>query len=533
MATYLPINNKRVKQPPISVAIDYSNPLCKDLVFEDAGYFSTYLTVGTRSRVTKEGIFRGFGSVLGSGSTDSIDTGFSAHAVKRTYLTIVNRNGSGGGGLGRILEKRTGATQSELLFVDSSNFLIYGRVFTGSPGQWAVSGFQNNTFNVVAVAFDSSSVSNVPDMYLNGIKQTIITQGSPSGSPLDVTDNYIVGNRKNDNARNFDGLIGPVFIWNRILSESEIATISSNPWQLFKKISTPYFLPSSGPTSLLKDSVIDYLIRNISEKDSNQSYFINSSVVSSYSSNYILRELLNKDSINNYQISNLLQKDQNSNYSIRNEISSVNNVSYSILNILSSDANQVFIVRNLVSDDSAQNYVVRGLLEKETQAIYNVNNITLKDYDGNYFVRNIIITDNIQNYLIQNNGLVVKDSNLNYSIRNIISVDSTINYDLLSSVLKDQIQQYSVLNSLINSGLVNYNIRNEVISEKTVNYSVTGLLSVIKDMTVSYYVNGALISDDVILYLASSSVADVYVSNFSSEYEIVLDESLDISLRVK
>lgn len=234
------------RQPKGGIAprIDWSNPITNGLVYADPGQFGRNLVTGQQSSAltgTKvqgsvSGLVRGFGSTFGTGSTDANVTSLTTNATHRTYIARAMRNGAGGGGLGRILDKRTGGAQSELIFWSNGiSQLQYGRVYTTTNGQWdfPVGTLPVGTPQVIGISYDSGSTTNDPVFYVNGARQTLTESSAPSGTPVGNSDAYVIGNRTNDNARNWDGWIGEVLIWDRILSPAEVLLVSQNPWQIF------------------------------------------------------------------------------------------------------------------------------------------------------------------------------------------------------------------------------------------------------------------------------------------------------------
>lgn len=231
--------------------IDRTNPIARGLAYWTLPGFASpgQITVGTSFRTTPaDGVVRGFGSTFGTGSTDSLEVPFNTHSTQRTFIVSCYLNGGGGGGLGRIVEKRVSGAQTEILFFNSStNEINFGAVRSVSAGQWVTS-FSTGRRAVIAVTYDASSTANDPVIYIDGSPVTITETLTPNGTITTNTDNYVLGNRKNDNARNLDGWIGSFFVWDRILTPAEIARISANPWQIFRPIVVPVKAPASGGT---------------------------------------------------------------------------------------------------------------------------------------------------------------------------------------------------------------------------------------------------------------------------------------------
>ena len=81
-----------------------------------------------------------------------------------------------------------------------------------------------NSWNHVAVVYDSSSTSNNADLYINGVKQTISKITPPQGTQTSNEGEGIIGNHIPLN-RGWDGLIDELRIYNRALSAAEIVSL--------------------------------------------------------------------------------------------------------------------------------------------------------------------------------------------------------------------------------------------------------------------------------------------------------------------
>lgn len=93
-------------------------------------------------------------------------------------------------------------------------------------GEWdtPANSLAYNSWNHVAVVYDSSSTSNNADLYINGVKQTISKITSPQGTQTANEGAGIIGNRIPLN-RGWDGLIDELRVYNRALSAAEIVSL--------------------------------------------------------------------------------------------------------------------------------------------------------------------------------------------------------------------------------------------------------------------------------------------------------------------
>lgn len=175
---------------------------------------------------------RGFGATSGGNTNDSVETAYNTTiSGQRSYAIWYYQNDAGSpGNLQRLFEKRVSSGfQTELCILGS-----------GIPGfQFEVDrSIQNGAWNVnsvpgtnqwvhCAVTYDASSTSNAPAVFFNGASASVGTLIAPNGSPTSNSDNFVIGNRKNDNARCFNGKLAWFCIWNGILlTQGEISALT-------------------------------------------------------------------------------------------------------------------------------------------------------------------------------------------------------------------------------------------------------------------------------------------------------------------
>lgn len=165
----------------------------------------------------------GFGSTLGTGTTDRIQTGVSVGwPTLATLLVAAYRNGAGGANVGTIMQ-HAGAVHY-FRNNESLSAMQFNVVFTG--------GGQNNTWTFArpatggwhrfAITYDANSVSNDPTAYLDGSSQTVTNIARASVNLNTTSGTLGLGNRASDNAVVWDGMVGPFALYNRILSAGEL-----------------------------------------------------------------------------------------------------------------------------------------------------------------------------------------------------------------------------------------------------------------------------------------------------------------------
>lgn len=201
-----------------------------------------------------------------SSGTDSVAITQYAGINSIDQLTVsvwLNRQGSGGGGLGRIFDKFHG-TGNGLghCFVDHANAkTVFTEVRHGTTGgQWSVAHSATSTLYHLLIRYDYGSTSNDPVISVNGTNLTVTEEITPAGTLQADTKDLRIGNRS-DNARVFNGYIGEFAMWNRILADAErdkLAALYSalfmpsglvGYWKLVGNASPePNFSPSGGNT---------------------------------------------------------------------------------------------------------------------------------------------------------------------------------------------------------------------------------------------------------------------------------------------
>lgn len=237
-------------QPQGLLRIDQSHPLAAGLrlamlpgvnrAFDVAG-LRYALPTGLKQVGGSIGMAAGFGSTLGAGTSDKIVTGLSGAfpANGRSYFFKARRNGAGGGGLGRLFDKTNGSTGQMLYWSATSNALVISFYAGGAEQTAPISG--SSTACAAGVDFDvlvtHSQVGSSSSFkaYLNGV---LVTNSGLTATFNDAaTTPLTIGNRHADNARGWDGLIECAYVWDRILSDAEAASLSASRYQFF---ASPY-----------------------------------------------------------------------------------------------------------------------------------------------------------------------------------------------------------------------------------------------------------------------------------------------------
>jgi len=209
-------------------------------------------------RNSPKGMVAGIGATYGTGTTNRIDSGTlkSPKSGMRSVVAHLFVNGTGGGGFGRVFQNASGSgianAGDEAVYLNSSGMLfvrttssLSGASYTTTAafptGRWATYGYSflgdypTNTLPLIAV---------------DGLPITAITINAAAGSAFSANTsmNMSWGNRVSDSARSFDGMIGPVLIFDGYLTPQEHKLLSDNPWRVFAPLGRDLFfaIPTAG-----------------------------------------------------------------------------------------------------------------------------------------------------------------------------------------------------------------------------------------------------------------------------------------------
>jgi hypothetical protein len=258
----VPIHLLEPRRPPVGQRpdapsrLDISHPLAKQLAYalldpaSGLDHVSGLLS-GTRTGTRlggslPAGLMRGFGSTVGVGATDAVMTQFSGQATQRTWAAWCRIDGNGGGGAavltGRLLAAETTGNAEFIAVRPGTSRLAYVRGFTTTAGRWGMPLPTLGQTVLITVSYDAAATTNDPLWYLDGLPATVTEEATPVGTAINLTDAYYLGNRF-DGLRNWDGLIGPVLAWNRLLGAGEVWSLFDprTRWAIWQRPSTTVY----------------------------------------------------------------------------------------------------------------------------------------------------------------------------------------------------------------------------------------------------------------------------------------------------
>ena len=173
---------------------------------------------------------------------DNALTTLTTHNVTRSYSIWTYRTGNGGGGFGRMFEKRTVSAAVENLANDNDGIANdgygYQRIWSTGNALWFMPVPSANVWHNVIVTYDGGATTNDPVMYLDGVSQSITEDTAPSGTINTTTDAYVIGNRNTGTDRTWAGDLCEFAVWNRILTAAEASSIGARAF-------SPLFYPTS------------------------------------------------------------------------------------------------------------------------------------------------------------------------------------------------------------------------------------------------------------------------------------------------
>ena len=150
---------------------------------------------------------------------------------QKTILAWINITGYGGGGYGRIIDKRVaGGGGGWAFLVNNTDFATgfsFVQGFSTASGDWGLASvLSTGVWFHVGVKYDKTNVANVPTFFLNGEPRALTnTTSSPSGTGSSDSSSAARICDNDAGTRSFAGSIADVQIFNRLLSDPEVRSI--------------------------------------------------------------------------------------------------------------------------------------------------------------------------------------------------------------------------------------------------------------------------------------------------------------------
>lgn len=249
----MPIYNN-INKPITPKYLDTSNSLTTGLVFDAqlyeatgttaldlagnvSGSFTGSPTWGTRNPFGKIITFTDSTNIINYTSISSQNSLASITIESLVFPTAENAANDA-----RIIMKGNGspAKYFSLAYANTNKFELSIQWQT-VEGDWDTPVFAANNWYHIVATYSYSNVSNQPIIYINGVSQSLSILSTASGSaPVDDT-TISIGNRNSagGSTKGFVGDIAYTRVWNRILSQSEVSLLYSNPWRIYARPNNP------------------------------------------------------------------------------------------------------------------------------------------------------------------------------------------------------------------------------------------------------------------------------------------------------
>lgn len=117
-----------------------------------------------------------------------------------------------------------------VILTDANGVGYFGRDITGT--------ISLNTWYFVSFSYDGSAAVTGIKLYVNGVLQPMTDRMNGSGDPGTLGDtDFMIGARKSGGAvvGSLSGTINSVYLWNRVVTETEMMQLYLNPYQMFKE----------------------------------------------------------------------------------------------------------------------------------------------------------------------------------------------------------------------------------------------------------------------------------------------------------
>lgn len=241
----------RTSQPQGPVWIDWGNPITQGLQFAFNGANPKVEAAFSRPASTdgSAGVTAGVGQFGGylkgnSGTAGNYRpwTGITGTAAY-TAMAVV-KDSAGRGAIRNPFDSDDtnagGAARNFQLRFDATNVATF-IAFNTTQSAFTSSTTATSSDNGLSVICGRVTDSKAVNVFLNGVSGSTATL-TGSTAALASTERLAVGGANKPTASGvpFLGEIYACFFWNRALSDTEIRSLSQNPWQIFKPIVRPY-----------------------------------------------------------------------------------------------------------------------------------------------------------------------------------------------------------------------------------------------------------------------------------------------------
>ncbi len=250
------------QQPQGAVEIDWSNPLTRGLTYATAdgagGAVSSITSLGSVPKIAdrwgKGDYFDGSSQKIAKNSLVGRSLDLTVCVLHKS--TVLPPNGPT---YCHVLASTTGASSADyfgwILMLGNGTgfpqFRVYQSTVGGQDAECDATGAINDGKPHLTIATAYGGPGGAMSLDVDG--KTVASSTHPTGL-YSRTNNLAIGKSRHDFWGGFEGSIGAVFVFDRVLSAKERSSLSANPWQIFKRPDSRIFVPVSaggGSTSLI------------------------------------------------------------------------------------------------------------------------------------------------------------------------------------------------------------------------------------------------------------------------------------------
>ncbi len=190
---------------------------------DDTGNISGSVLQNVTGKYNKGIEFKGTG---GGGNNAYVSFGSGAtldNLTARTIVAWVKPDNLGESNGGVILSKNY--QDGWVVRLASGNNVAFSQAFSGGVVTWTTTTgpITIGSFNHIAIKYSAATTTTVPQIYVNGVNQTV-SGGTPFGT-RDNDGNYALNMGIETNVQEFDGVIDEVGVFNRVLTDAEITEL--------------------------------------------------------------------------------------------------------------------------------------------------------------------------------------------------------------------------------------------------------------------------------------------------------------------
>jgi hypothetical protein len=249
----LPRRQIWTQQPQGAVDIDWSNPLTRGLTYATAdgagGADSSITSLGSVPKIAdrwgKGDYFNGSSQKIAKNSLVGRSLDLTVCVLHKS--TVLPPNGPT---YSHVLASTTGASSADYYgwilmlgnVTGAPQFRVYQSAFGGQDADCDATGAINDGKPHLTIATAYGGPGGAMSLDVDG--KTVASSTHPSGI-YSRTNNLAIGKARHDFWGGFEGSIGAVFVFDRVLSAKERSSLSANPWQIFKRPDSRIFVPVS------------------------------------------------------------------------------------------------------------------------------------------------------------------------------------------------------------------------------------------------------------------------------------------------